>query len=340
MEYANNTTSDLKSTTTTIATKIGPHLFLGLMLPVCCVIIVGNSLVLIAPLKFPRLRKKHHVFLINVAVADLATGLFATPVVMIYELKPEWSSWYFFCVGRITIIYIGACASNVLLLAATVERYIAIHYPFSYEKTCTSKTLAMSCGIIWLYSTCIGGSISIGWNNWSPDEHCFTAHICPFGFIMLTATQILVLLVAIGGLYARIFHTARLQANHIEEDNLAVSNSRRTTTGLKAAKVTAMVIVAYMVCFIPYVFTCVVGSVYLFHRWESRHNLYDHLATPLSFTSVFLYLNAGINPIIYHGVMPRFRSAVKSLLGCDRSRTSRVASIDGIDGGIPVNDIS
>ena len=329
MEYENNTTTDLNSTTTTIAPEVGAYLFLGLMLPVSCVILIGNSLVLITPWKFPRLGKKHHVFLINIAIADLTTGLLATPVVLIQELKPEWNSWYFFCVGRITIVYVCACASNLLLLAATVERYIAIHYPFYYEKTCTSKVLAMSCGIIWLYSTSVGASVSLGWNNWSPDELCFTAHVCTFSFLMLAASQILAVLVVIVGLYARIFHTARMQANHIEENSIAVSNIRHTTTGLKAAKVTAMVIVAYMICFIPYVFTCCLASVHLFYRWGSLHEVYTHFATPFSLTSVFLYLNAVTNPIIYHGVMPTFRSAVKSLLGCDRSRTIRVATIDG-----------
>ncbi len=264
MEYENSTVQALNSTTTTIATQSGPYLFLGLMLPVNCVILVGNSLVLIAPWKFPRLRKKHHVFLINVAVADLATGLIATPVVLIQELKAEWSSWYFFCVGRISIVYVCACTSNLLLLAATIERYIAIHYPFYYEKTCTSKALVMSCGIIWLYSMGAGASLSLGWNNWSPDELCFTAHVCPFSFIMLAAAQTLAVMVVIVGLYARIFCTARLQANHIAEENIAVSNIRPTATGLKAAKVTAMVIVAYMICFIPYVFTWSLASVHLF----------------------------------------------------------------------------
>ena len=329
MEEENTTTAALNSTTTTIPPQGDPYLFLGLMLPINCVILLGNSLVLIAPWKFPRLRKKHHVFLINVAVADLATGLLATPIVLIQELKPEWSSWYFFCVGRISIVSVCACASNLLLLAATIERYVAIHYPFYYEKACTSKVLAISCGIIWLYSVSAGASVTLGWNNWSPDELCFIAHVCPFPFVMLAASQISAVMVVMVGLYARIFHTARVQASLIAEENIAISNSRRTTAGLKAAKVTAMVVVAYMICFIPYIFTWSLASVHLFYRWGSLHEVYSYFATPFVLTSVFLYLNAVTNPIIYHGVMPTFRSAVKSLLGCDRSTTTHVTCISG-----------
>ncbi len=190
-----NTTVALNATTATTednhdeTLSVGVYAFLAFMLPVCFVTVVGNSLVLIAPWKFPRLRKKQHVFLLNVAVADLATGLLGTPVVLITELKPKWSTWFFFCVGRITIVYTCASASNLLLLAASVERYLAIHHPFTHEKTCTAKVLAVSCGVIWLYASAMGASMSLGWNNWSPDEICLGANVFPFPLTALTTCQ-------------------------------------------------------------------------------------------------------------------------------------------------------
>ncbi len=304
------------------------YLFLAFMLPVCFVIVAGNSLVLIAPWKFTRLRKKQHVFLMNVAVADLATGLLATPVVLVAELKPLWSTWFFFCVGRITIVYICASASNLLLLAATIERYMAIHHPFSHEKTCTPKVLAISCAVVWLYASAIGVSVSLGWNNWSPDEICFGAHVFPFPLTALTTCQALVVMVVIAGLYARIFHTAQKQARRIAEDNMAASNTRVSKSGLKAAKVTAMVVLVYMICFVPYVLTLFLQALDLLYRSRSLEEVYSAFYVPGLFTAVLLYLNAGTNPVIYHGVMPNFRAAVKSLLGFDRVTNTRVSAID------------
>ncbi len=47
------------------------YLFLTFMVPVTCVIVVDNSLVLIVLWKFPLFRKGRHVFLMNVAWSDL-----------------------------------------------------------------------------------------------------------------------------------------------------------------------------------------------------------------------------------------------------------------------------
>ena len=120
------------------------YLFMAFMLPVCAIIVIGNSLVLIAPWKFPKLRIKQHVYLMNVAVADLATGLLATPIILLTELRPQLMSEFFFCVSRMTIAYTGTVASNFLLLASSIERYVAIQHPFLHEKTCSRKTIALS----------------------------------------------------------------------------------------------------------------------------------------------------------------------------------------------------
>ncbi len=237
-------------------------LFVAFMLPVCAIIVIGNSLVLIAPLKFPKLRMKQHVFLMNVAVADLATGLLATPIILVTELMPQLMSGFFFCVSRMTIAYTGTVASNLLLLASSVERYVAIHHPFLHEKTCSRKTIGLSCGIIWIYALGMGMSLSLGWNNWSPDILCFVAHVSPFPLTTLTFSQAFLVMTVIGILYARIFNTARKQAKRIAEDNMAAGITTQTSkAGLKAAKVTAMVVLACIVFVLPYVITLYLESI-------------------------------------------------------------------------------
>ena len=305
------------------------YLFMAFMLPVCAIIVIGNSLVLIAPWKFPKLRMKQHVFLMNVAVADLATGLLATPIILVTELMPQLMSEFFFCVSRMTIAYTCTVASNLLLLASSIERYVAIQHPFLHEKTCSGKTIALSCGVIWVYALAMGMSLSLGWNNWSPDILCFVAHVSPFPLTTLTFCQAFVVMTVIGMLYARIFNTARKQAKRIAEDNMAAGITTQTSkAGLKAAKVTAMVVLAYMICFIPYVTTVYLESIQTHLGPKSPEEVASDFEIPILFTSVLLYVNAATNPIIYHGVMPTFRAAVKSLLGCDRLSRTRVSVID------------
>ncbi len=308
------------------------YLFLAFMLPVTCVIVVGNSLVLIVLWKFPLFRKRRHVFLMNVAAADLVSGLLSSPIVLITELKRDWRSRFFLCVGRLTIGYTWASVTNLLLLAATIERYIAIHHPFAHEKTCTPRVLAVSCVIIWLYSSTLGASMSLGWNNWSPDEICFISLVFPFPLGILNLSQAFAGMVVYVVLYARIFSTARKQARRIAENNVATLNcGSASTNGIKAAKVTALVVLVYMVCYIPYSFTFLLGGYDIFYRARPVEEVYSEYSTSLLVTAVLLFLNAGNNPIIYHGIMPSFRAAVKTLLGCNRLGNNRIFSINILD---------
>ena len=305
------------------------YLFIAFMLLVCAIIVIGNSLVLIAPWKFPKLRTKRHVFLINVAVADLATGLLATPIILVTELRPQLTSEFFFCVSRLSIAYTCIVASNFLLLASSIERYVAIHHPFLHEKTCSGKTIALSCGVIWVYALAMGMSLSLGWNNWSPDIRCFVAHVSPFPLMTLTVCQAFVVMTVIGMLYARIFSTALKQAKRIAEDNMtAAMTGKNSRSGLKAAKVTAMVVLAYIICVIPYVITLYLASIQTHLGPTSPEEVASDFEIPILFTSVLLYVNAATNPIIYHGVMSTFRTAVKCLLGCDRLSRTRVSVIN------------
>ncbi len=316
------------------------YLFLAFMLPVCVIIVIGNSLVLIAPWKFPKLRMKQHVFLMNVAVADLLTGLLATPIKILIEVNPKVTSQFFFCVARMTIAYTFTVASNLLLLASSIERYVAIQYPFLHAKTCSGKTIALSCGVIWVYALAMGMSISLGWNNWSRDVVCFVAYVSPFPLTTLTFCKAFVVMTVIGVLYTRIFHTARVQGKRIAEDNMAAGITRKPPkAGLKAAKVTGMVVLAYMICFIPYVTTLFLESIQTHLGPKSPEEVASDFEIPILFTSVLLYVNAATNPIIYHGVMPTFRRAVKSLLGCDRVSRTRVSVINTKSDSTIITDI-
>ncbi len=320
------------NSTTEEGPTIQVYLFLALMIPVFGIIVIGNSLVLIAPWKFPKLRLKQHVFLMNLAVADLVTGLLATPIKVLIEVNPKVTSQFFFCVARMNIAYTCTLASNALLLAASIERYVAIQHPFLHQKTCSAKTLAASCGIIWLYALVLGMLLSSGWNNWSPEIICFVAHVSPFPLTTLTLCQAFLVMIIIAGLYARIFHTARKQAKRIAEDNRAAGiTDQAPKAGLKAAKVTAMVVLAYMSCFIPYVTTVYIEAIHVHLGPKSPEEVFFDFEEPILYTSILLYVNAATNPVIYHFFMPTFRTAVKSLLGCDRLSRTRVSAIDTKD---------
>ncbi len=102
---------------------------------------------LVAPWKFPRLRLKHHVFLMNVAAAD--SGLIATPILLATVLMSKKGFQLLsVCALRLTIDYTCMVASSLLLLASSIERCVAIQHPLLHGNTCSGKTLAISCGVI------------------------------------------------------------------------------------------------------------------------------------------------------------------------------------------------
>ena len=122
----------------------------------CPAIILLNALVIAAVTTKRRLRSKHNILLASLAVTDLAVGIAAQPVFIAQEIHfLTGGPPYLTCIntaGRIAYVStICLCLASCLhLVLVSVERFVAMKYPFRYESVVTKSRLTVAVAGSWL----------------------------------------------------------------------------------------------------------------------------------------------------------------------------------------------
>ena len=129
------------------------------------IVIVGNSLVVIAVFKSRKLRTTTNNFVVSLACADLLVGVMVLPLSGANEVLHYWPF------GRMTCsvwlaVDVWTCTSSILhLCAISLDRYLAIGYPFKYPSLMSPRRSRILVGAVWVSSFIICFPPLIGWKE-------------------------------------------------------------------------------------------------------------------------------------------------------------------------------
>ncbi|XP_065121610.1 trace amine-associated receptor 13c-like [Paramisgurnus dabryanus] len=265
-----------------------------------------NLLVIISISHFKKLHTPTNMLILSLAVADLLIGLIIMPLEAIRLIE---TCWYFgdtFC--KLILIIMGllpfTSLSNLVLIA--VDRYVAVCHPLLYpQKITMTRTIIMIC-VSWFCSSAY--NISAVTTSSKSKYTCYgeCTFITTFALtIMDVFLSFLLPCTVIITLYLRIFYVAHHQVKVINSlmrsgKHLTEGSVRRKSES-KAALTLGIIMTVYLFCWIPY---------------------YTLNLTPnTSMTSVtayfilwMVYINSGVNPLIYAIFYPWFRTSVKHIL--------------------------
>ncbi|KAF7667591.1 hypothetical protein LDENG_00053260 [Lucifuga dentata] len=298
--------------------------------------ISGNVLVCLAVCASRRLRCLTNCFIVSLAVTDLLLGLLVLPFSALLMLTDEWPLGPIFCNFYISMDVMLCTASILTLLAISVDRYLAVTMPLRYSSLVLPWRIAVAMMIVWTVSLAVSFlPIHMGWNtidgtvqNSGPGAQL---NACRFELnrpYVLTDSSLTFFLplVAMCWTYLRILRIARAQAKRILSARPACvttyncRNNPSTSTTLvsnvtavalrehKATLTLAVVIGAFVVCWLPYfIFFTVLGI--------KEHQ--DPNTVPAFPIVLWLgYTNSALNPILYGALNRDFRSAYTRLLSC------------------------
>ncbi|KAI2647859.1 Trace amine-associated receptor 13c [Labeo rohita] len=266
-----------------------------------------NLLVIISISHFKKLHTPTNLLILSLAVADLLVGF----VILIEATKLIETCWYFgdtFC-GIYSIFVTGLVSGslgNLVLIA--VDRYMAVRHPLLYpQKITATKTLLTIC-FCWFcssaYSTCFvinNGNFNTSHRTDVCQGEC--AIIISFAWrvtdLILTFVFPCTLIIT---LYMRIFYVAHQQVKVInslmKSGKFVIEGSRRRKSESKAALTLGIIVTVYLLCWIPY-YICSLSAV---------------SSTVVQFLSWVVYMNSGLNPLIYALFYPWFKKTVKLIL--------------------------
>ena len=254
---------------------------------------------------YRELRTICNYFIISLSVADILVALLAMPFWLVLQLtnmeekskEVFTESWYKFWAS--VDILVG-CASIMNLVAVSFDRYLAITSPFTYTESMTSSRAIVMIAALWVFSILLCGLRAVQ-----------TSLI--YMLVLLVVSFIVPLLLMIV-MYTKIYLVARNQALRIRQNY---------ARDIKATKTIAIVIGAFVVCWMPFF---VIVTVFAFNR------NYPVESNAIKAIKWMEYLNSCLNPIIYTCLNRSYRHSFKKLL-LRSSCCSGKGSTDRLTGG-------
>lgn len=119
-------------------------------------ILIGNSLVLVAMYRFKRLRTPSNYLMMSLATSDLGIGMFM-PIGMYLELggASNFTSAHV-CLLSYGIAITLCCVSVLVMVAIAVDRFTSLARPLRYPNLITHSAVERYIAVFWAYSSLVG----------------------------------------------------------------------------------------------------------------------------------------------------------------------------------------
>ena len=274
-----------------------PSLFIGIAVTSIDGIIaitgtIGNLLVLTVIFVQIRFSTVSNILIANLAAVDLLTASVLIPGDICRHVCDRMGYCHvphtFVLLHRILAQYVVTAAA-VSLFVITMERFIAIAFPFRYRSLFT-RTRAMGC-------------VALTWTSGA----LITGIFHGLNIVYIQNVLVIFLILVTSFLYIYIFSVALKHERKIATMHAQVPDLRRSSSvGVwerKSAKTMAIVLGVYMLCWVPSV---VFYSVVRMDDW-----IYPRMQFWIN--SVY-YLNAVLDPFIYGVRSDKFRKEVRRLI--------------------------
>ncbi|XP_041371488.1 sphingosine 1-phosphate receptor 2-like [Gigantopelta aegis] len=242
-----------------------------------------------------RWREPTDTFVISLAFTDAVTGVSvlynAVYHLLIFKDETE-------CLIRYGIHLSILLCNTYHLAAVTMERYVRITSPFVYAKTCRKHINILVCCGIWALSFLLGLLPVMGVGKDFSLNRCILFNVISTSYLGTVLALLWMPFVIMVFLYYHIFTIVRRHTIAIvKNDYTRTLKKRHSTTEsipLKYTKTVCLVTGVYLVCWMP---SGLVVLLALLGKMD--HMTLGQRGMLLMYSSITIYLNSIINPVIY-----------------------------------------
>lgn len=281
-------------------------LYVALELAIAALSVAGNVLVCAAVGTSSALQTPTNYFLVSLAAADVAVGLFAIPFAITISLGI--STDFYSCLFLACFVLVLTQSSIFSLLAVAVDRYLAIGVPLRYKSLVTGTRARGVIAVLWVLAFCIGLTPFLGWNskdsainctkpsNSTMNESCCfmkclfenvvpMSYMVYFNFFGCVLPPLLIMLV----IYIKIFMVACRQLQRTEQMDHSQTVLQRE---IHAAKSLAMIVGIFALCWLP---VHAINCVTLFQPAQAKNKP----KWAMNMAILLSHANSVVNPIVY-----------------------------------------
>ena len=263
------------------------------------VIVFGNSLVIWSiwkdPLKKLR-RSPSGLIVLSMATADFLVGSFLLPTATSWG----WSMFHFkkprIPYLAVSAVFVNVSVGHIFLL--TLDRFFAIVTPLQYRAVVTPKRISVAIVSCWIYFFIFGIIFGLLQHQ--------------YFIIMQTAYNIQIISILLGisvmsAVMVKRFHSYCQKSEFTHQSTSQRQMILQRERGL--CKAIAVVICAYLFCFIPWFVTH-----FLIYFCLPCFSDLSNLCLSYVVSTSLMHANSGVNPFIYAWRFPKYRETFMHLL--------------------------
>ena len=264
-----------------------------LNVPLMLVSIVGNSLIILAVLKSPCLRRATSLNLLcSLAVSDLLVGLLVQPLYIADELKTLVNAedqLLHHLSGMLGFFLCGVSLNTMTV--ASLDRMLALLYHLRYATLVSESRIKYIIVFVWLGTLILTAALYF-WNK--------------YVFHLISGFFITICLVVCTASYIRIYFIARRHHAEIQivhqaiAENSDTSKRKLTARTIKSAVNTFIFYIFLILCYVPQVVLLIIFGTMSVKYWRAEW----------TFATTVIHMNSSINPILYCWRLRELREAV------------------------------
>ncbi|XP_035535515.1 LOW QUALITY PROTEIN: olfactory receptor 52B2-like [Morone saxatilis] len=122
----------------------------ALLLLIFLGIVVGNSFILAVILYERTLHKPTYVIFFHLAMTDISFGIVTLPKIIAIYWWNDMTSSFGACFTQMYFVHSLGAVNSLILLIMTLDRFVAIWFPFRYPVAITNKTVFIACSVCWV----------------------------------------------------------------------------------------------------------------------------------------------------------------------------------------------
>ncbi|XP_075180983.1 growth hormone secretagogue receptor type 1-like [Anomaloglossus baeobatrachus] len=289
--------------------------------------VTGNLVTILIFKRYRDMRSTVNMYLSSMAVSDILIFLgLPSDLYRIWKYKP-YIFGNFICKF---LFYLSETCTYCTILHITtvsVERYLAICYPFKAKIMITKKRVKIIIIFLWILAFITAGPVWFLFgvehrNGTQPEEtkQCtYMEHAAKNGLLrVMTWVSTIYFLIPVFFLtllYGLICRKLWKNNHGVQGPNAASRGKQHKQT----VKMLAVVVLSFVLCWLPFH----VGRI-LFACLKFEEVMFYHLTQYLNLISMVLfYLNASINPMLYNIMSQKYRAAMSKILNPKEDLQSR-----------------